>query len=849
MDVLVASAGPSAMGAGSASAASCFHCGLPASDTEAVGRMEVLGESRQFCCPGCYHVCRTIVEAGLADYYRYRADAAGRTTNAAIPDLLQQLEIYDRAEIQKGFVHCGGTWKEASLLLEDIRCPACLWLNERHLRRREGVLDVHIDGSTQRMRVRWDPQATRLSEILAAIAAIGYVAHPYDASHSEKLLAVRRRRSVERLLFAAVVGMMVMHFSIGSYVMGQPDAQGKLPLWVQVGRYTSLLATAALLVYPAQDFWAGAWRDLQNRRLGMDVPIALGLAMAFLSSGYATFTGRGDVYFDSIAMFVALVLLARHWETRGRTQAAERLDRLARATPRTARSRGGGDRAWRQTPVIDLAAGDAVRVLPGETVPVDGVIAEGTSSFDEAVITGEFQPVVHAPGEAVLAGSVNREQPITIEVTQTAEGTTLEQIRRLVDHGLEQRPRVALLADRAARWFVTAVLLIALGTATVWIYVDPALWLRNTIAVLIVTCPCALALAAPVALAVSAGRLIEIGVLPLRMSALDALARVDTVALDKTGTLTVGQPSLVEVTATGDYSAEECLERAAALACWSEHPIARALRAERPTPVHQAEMVDNTPGGGLLGRLQRIEWRLGNVSYVCPGPLGPHIQRVVDRYRKDGHSVSLLSSSAGIQAVMAFSDTLRSGAENLVVSLKKLGIAQVAIVSGDGEASVRGLGMRIGADEIRADMSPRDKLRWLTECQRRGRRVLMLGDGLNDAATLAHADASASLSEATDLANASSDIVLLNNRLDALPAAIVLARETRHNIRRSLLWAFAYNALAVPAAAFGLVPPWLAAIGMSASSLLVVFNALRLRRAGAPADTGREAAMTMVGSR
>ena len=314
----------------------CFHCGLPLPVSAPIPQLEVLGERRAFCCHGCHAVCKAICDAGLDDYYRHRTDPAVSANREFVPEFLKQVELFDRPEIQQDFVIHVGDSREAALLLDNIRCPACLWLNERHLRSLPGVLDVHIDDTTQRARVRWDPQTIQLSEILRAITDIGYIAHPYDATRSEQLNRLRRRRSTERLIFAGAIGMLVMNFSLATYVMDEADATGALPLWITLGRWTSVLLSVLLLAYPGQEFFAAAWNDLRHRRLGMDIPVVLGLSAAFIGSLWATVTGHGEVYFDSIAMFIFFLLLARRWELRGKLSAADRLERLARITPRTA---------------------------------------------------------------------------------------------------------------------------------------------------------------------------------------------------------------------------------------------------------------------------------------------------------------------------------------------------------------------------------------------------------------------------------------------------------------------------------------------------------------------------------
>ena len=326
-------------------------------------------------------VCKAITDAGLDDYYRYRTDPAVSASRQIIPEFLNQAGLYDRPEIQKDFVSHTGDWREAALLLENIRCPACLWLNERRLRGLPGVIDVHIDDTTQRARVRWDPEVIRLSTILRAIADIGYIAHPYDARRSEQIDRMRRRRSTERLIFAGATGMLVMHFSLATYFMGGTETEAQLPLWITLGRWSSLLLVTLILAYSGQEFFAGAWSDLKIRRLGMDVPVVIGLTAAWLGSLYANLNGQGEVYYDSIAMFVFLLLLARRQELRGKLRAADRLERLARVIPRTAcRLDEAGQ--WNEVSIDELDAGDRIRLLPGETLPVFGMILRCLISFD-----------------------------------------------------------------------------------------------------------------------------------------------------------------------------------------------------------------------------------------------------------------------------------------------------------------------------------------------------------------------------------------------------------------------------------------------------------------------------------
>ena len=412
------------------------------------------------------------------------------------------------------------------------------------------------------------------------------------------------------------------------------------------------------------------------------------------------------------------------------------------------------------------------------------------------------------------------------------QASTLSEIQQLVEHGLEQRPRYARLAERVASWFIAAILVIAIATAWYWLQQEPSRWLASTIAVLIVTCPCALALATPVALAVSAGRFVEKGVLPLRIQALDDLAKSDLFVFDKTGTLTEGHPALSAVHTTGDFDRQQCLRYAAALSADSEHPLAQALRLNVPQADVRTDTVKNVPGSGISAMIGDQEWRLGKPGFAEQGHrLSSEVTSIIEDCQSSGQLVSLLSNRDGIQAILTFEDPLRCGVQEMLTGLSKTGVDTFAILSGDSRSSVSKLCRRLGIGDCHGGMSPRDKLAWTRGRQQQGHRIAMLGDGINDAPTLAAADVSISFSEASDLANISSDFLILGDDASTLVSARRLARQTRLNIIWNFTWAASYNLVAVPFAAAGYIPPWLAAIGMSASSLIVVLNALRLKRA------------------
>ncbi|MGD9708237.1 MAG: heavy metal translocating P-type ATPase [Halothiobacillaceae bacterium] len=809
---------------------SCFHCGLPVPAGIDL-RHPVLGQERSFCCAGCHAACKTIVDAGFEDYYRYR-EQQGEISPQVLPDVLRNLALYDRPEIQQGFVRTDGELREAALILENIRCAACLWLNEQHLRAQPGVVDVQLDYASQQARVKWDPAHIRLSDILQAITAIGYVAHPYDPAHRERLLEQERRRSVERLLFSGMLGMQVMMFALATYWMGGVNAQGELELWETIGRWTSLAITFVMLVYSGADFFVGAWRDLRNRQLGMDVPVVLGLVTAWAGSLWATIVADVDVYFDSIGMFIFFVLLARVVELKGRMAAADAIDRLMKVIPPTALRLEEGREV--EVPVVDLRPGDVVRLRPGDSAPVDGRLLGGASSFDESHLTGESVPALRRDGDWVSAGSCNVDQPVLMRVERVSADSTMNELQRLMDQGLAVKPRVAELAERISVPFVAGVLILAVLTALAWWFIDPARVLPIVIAVLIITCPCALALATPVALAIAAGRFASLGILPMRIAAVEALALADTLVLDKTGTLTSGRPRLSEVRLLNGMDEQQARALVACMERHSEHPLAHALR-EGVVPLEAEITVRNHPGQGLEAEHGGAVWRLGTPEFaLAEGALADADRDWLRAQVEDGGIVVALGREAEARALFVLHDAVREGAEAFVREAKELGLRRVVILSGDQPGAVAHLARRIGIDEWHGGMRPEDKLAWIRQAQAEGATVLMAGDGINDAPTLAAAQVSVSFGAATTLAQLHSDFVLLGADLRVLTSAILLARHTRRNTRQNLGWAAGYNLLAVPFAALGFVTPWLAAIGMSLSSLLVVGNALRLRRLGLP---------------
>ena len=778
------------------------------------------------CCYGCQAVAQSIVENGLEDYYRSR-DSLPESPREAMPTILEQLAMFDHAEFQKSFVKAlGETEREASLLLEGITCSACIWLNEQHVGKLPGVTAVDINYATRRARVRWDESRIKLSDILGAIAAIGYRAYPYDASKNEEISRKERREALWHLWVAGFGMMQVMMYAIPVYLANgdmTPDIESMM-------RWASLLLTIPVVFYSSAPFFKNAWRDITLRRVGMDVPVALGVGAAFIASCWATLAHQGDVYFDSVSMFVFFLLGGRFLEMTARQKALSVTEALAKLLPAFAQKLPNFpvDRNTEQCVVADLRPGDRVLVRSGEIVPADGRVIEGVSCANEALLTGESRPVHKAPGDTVTGGSINAESPLVVEIELVGEGTRLSAIINLMERAALEKPKIVELADRIASYFVAALLVVAVLVAVGWYLIDPSQALWITVSVLVVTCPCALSLATPIALTVAAGALAKDGLLVTRGHAIETMARATHFVFDKTGTLTTGEMHLVDVGICGGWNREQCLSIAAALEQSSEHPVAAALRNAYSGELPLAQAVLAEPGQGIEASIAGLRYRIGRPDYAMKLNAG-ELPATLSDWLASGDTVVMLADQQCCLALFRIGDQVRSEAAALIKDLLAVG-KHVVLLSGDAPSVARRVGAALEIDDVRAGVTPQGKHDCVIELQKNGAIVAMIGDGVNDAPVLAQAQVSIAMGGGAQLARTQSDFVLLSENLDHLRWGLRRASLTLKVIRQNLWWSFAYNLVALPLAIAGLVPPWLAGIGMSASSLLVVLNSLRIQR-------------------
>ncbi|MEZ0331387.1 MAG: heavy metal translocating P-type ATPase [Methylophilaceae bacterium] len=805
---------------------SCYHCGLPI-PAGTNFKASIFNQPRAMCCYGCQAVAESIVANGLQDYYNYRTELP-KTAEELVPDELRQLALYDHPEVQKSFVlnsaEDSGDIKEAALILEGITCAACIWLNERHLKQLKGVREVAFNYASQRARITWDEREIKLSQILAEIRKLGYHAHPFSAQQQDALRQKQRKADFRRLAVAGLTAGQVMMIAVALYA---GKAQGLEPATAAILRWFSLVLSLPAMTYAAWPFYKSAWQGVTSGRLGMDVPITLGLFTGFLGSIWATLQGHGAVYFDTLTMLIFFLLATRYLERNAREKSIEAAENLLRLAPAMA-TRIEGD-LQNIVPVVDLKIGDLILARPGETIAADGIVTQGESSADESLLTGESRPLAKSAGSIVYTGSINYQNPLVIKVTGIGENTMLAGISRLLDRAQSQKPLMAQTAEKVAAYFTYALLVVVALVALVWWQLDPQRIVEIVLTVLVVSCPCALSLAAPAAFAAAGSHLIKHGVLLTRGHALETLAKVTHFVFDKTGTLTIGRPVLVQTITFADLTEEHCLEIAASLEQASEHPIAHSFldhfsQAEKNQRLVTVIDRSNIAGQGLIGTIEGKRYAIGNTK--LHSQLTAVHQLDVTTY-PPGSTVIWLSDQQQVLAAFVIADTLRPQASNLVKGLKNKAL-NVTMLSGDATEAVAHHAATLKIEHWQAGMLPEQKLLALQGLQAKGEVVAMVGDGINDAPVLAGAQVSIAMGSGTQMARAAADVVLLTENLHEIEHAVVTSRFAMRIIRQNFIWAIAYNLVALPFAAAGYLSPWMAAIGMSVSSLIVVLNALRL---------------------
>lgn len=785
----------------------CYHCG-DSVPPETNLNVEILGLSRPMCCPGCQSVAQTIVESGLVSYYQYRTSQAEKAE--LVPEQLQKLIHYDNEDVQREFVRQNEQHREVTLSLEGVSCAACAWLIEKQLMACTGVILIRANITTHRAILRWDNDKVHLSELLKNIHQLGYKAAPFEPNKQEESYHQMMKQYLYRLGVAGLATMQVMMLAIALYfeVFSDLDSEFK-----QYLRLVSLIFATPVLLYSAQPFYINAWRSLKARTLGMDVPVSIALIFAYVSSLWATVAGKGEVFFESISMFTFFLLVGRFLEMRARRKAATASANLLKLVPAMARKLDGT-----QVPVRSLVVGDCIRVLPGEHIPADGQIIIGTTQVDESMLTGESIPVLKNLEDFVYAGTMNVGESFELRVTCHKADSVISNIVRLQDEAQLSKPKIAEIADHVAKYFVAIILIIAGATWFYWHQHQPdsAFWIM--LSVLVATCPCALSLATPTAVTCSTSKLGSLGILLRKGHVFETLCQVNHIVLDKTGTLTEGN---IEISDTeildNQYTTSQALVIAASLEQHANHPISKAFQQFSSENI-KMENVSNIIGSGVSAEYSGHTWRIGTLSFALN--------------RDDAKSIAPQASSIYLScdqrliARFEYTDPIRKESLRFIKKLQEANI-DITLLTGDSEVNTKRVASTLGIAQYQCSAKPEDKLSFL-QALNKHKVTLMIGDGINDAPTLAGAHLSVAMGGGSDVAKASADMVLLGDKLNKVLEARALAIKTRGIIRQNLAWALGYNVLILPLAVMGFVAPYFAVIGMSASSIIVVTNSLRL---------------------
>lgn len=806
----------------------CFHCGEIALEGNRWS-LDIDGEAQIMCCPACKAVAETIIDSGLKDYYRHRTalpEVSPQQKRSANTDVRDELKLYDEAAIQQSFVtqypdDQGKTESEAILVVSGISCAACAWLIEHRLQQLEHVITASLNLTTHRLMIRWHSDDLQLSQIFEEIHQLGYQAHPFSATQAEQQRIKESKTAFRRLVVAGFSTMQVMMLAVPLYV---GELRGILVQYEVFIRAASMLFATIVVLYSARPFFTAAIRDLKTRHLTMDVPVSIAILLAYFSSVWSTVNQGPEIYFDSVCMFTFFLLTGRFFEMRARHRMTQAGNNLLDLMPSAAtKSTPSGNVV---IPCSEIQVGDVLLIKPGQQIPADGVITSGNSAVDEAALTGEYLPIDKTVGDRLIGGTHNVESQLLMEVTATGVDAELNTIMRLMDRAQQEKPAIAIFADKVASRFVAAVLIIATIIAISWWFIDPSQAFWITLSVLVVTCPCALSLATPTALTAATASLREQGFLISKGHVLEGLNQVDRVVFDKTGTLTRGELSLEQTIAVNEdisLTSQQALKIAATLEQYSNHPIARAFNY---VGHFDTENIEQVTGQGVEGQLTNINgadkttYRIGRADFAFPQQ---HLEPPIN----DDRQWLLLADNQQPLYWFALSDSLRQGAKSTISQLKNWGI-KVSILTGDPSAQVEAVAKALDIQDVHKGLSPAQKLEYASNWQQQGERLMMVGDGINDVPTLARADIAVAIGQASDLTKTNADAVITNNSLTTLLHAISKGKKSSLIIRQNIYWALLYNVLALPLAAAGFIPPWAAAIGMSVSSLIVVGNALRL---------------------
>lgn len=798
----------------------CFHCHEPIPKGFNAS-LKIADQEQPFCCLGCMAIAETIITGGLESFYQHRTAASAKPDEFSQSNI-DELRLYDDPELQKEFVEKNKALSDITLSIGGITCAACIWLLEKEISQLTGVHSFSINHTTHKAHLSLDLNRVKLSDVLILARKLGYKAFPYEEGLARENAEKEKKTTIFRIAIAGIASMQNMMFALPLYL---GFYSGITTEFVSFFRWVSFIMCIPVVLFSAKPFFIAAYRDLKTGHLTMDLPVSIAILGAFAASSWITFVGEAsiesDVYFDSVSMFTFFLLLGRFIEMQTRHKHLNSDIEMSRLLPSTAIIQENNEET--SIPAHKLSLGETLIVKQGQIIAADGVVIDGYSRVDESALSGEFLPIEKSAGSFVSGGTVNIENTLRINVTTKPKDSRVAAIIKLLDKAQSIKPRTILVADKLASYFVGAVLLTSILVGFYWYLNDPDQVFPIVLSVLVVTCPCALSLATPTALTSANTFLRKHGFLITKSHTLEAMTQITDIVFDKTGTLTKGKLSLEHTQIFGDYTQEEVLEIAAALEAQSSHPIANTFK---PFFKQNAQRIENVIGQGLRGEYNLTGgadklYKLGKLAFVQK----EHTEDI-----KPYSGLSLfLSDGDKLIAQFMLSDTLRENSQQAIQNLKDLGL-NIHILSGDQAHSVKLIAEQLNIPSYHASQSPEEKLIFIKKLQEKGQKIGMVGDGINDLPVLSGAKLSIAMGEASDITKMNSDAILLNGNLSVLSQSFLKARATRHIIKENMAWAIGYNLCMLPLAAAGFVPPYFAALGMSLSSLIVVFNSIRLKR-------------------
>jgi Cu2+-exporting ATPase len=796
---------------------------------------EINGQKKVFCCHGCNGIYRLIRNEGLEEFYAKRREWTPGPAEDRAVDISAFLDGLRPA----------GSEIETDVILDGIRCASCVWLNEKILLRTKGISYANVNYATHRAKIRWNPGEIDIGAIISRIKSIGYTPKPFLPKEWEDEQIRQARDLLIRFGTASFFSMQLMLFSIALYAGYFQGIDEKIKF---IFHLISFALTTPVLFYAGWPIIKGAFRGLKNLTFNMDVLIAAGSLSAYLYSIQQIMSG-GEVYFDTAAMIITLILLGRYIEAGAKRKASETISRLMQLSPREARKLDvsqdqsvSNDRlrlaARNLIPVSSLRPGDLLEVVPGEKIPVDGVVVSGSSEADESMLTGESRPSPKANGAQVFGGTLNLFGSLVFRVTKTGKDTVLAQIIQSVADAQARRAPIQSVADRVIGYFVPAVLLIALLTFLGWLYhgAPTSQAVMNAVSVMVIACPCALGLATPLAILIGTSHGATMGILIKGGDVIEKAASVDFVVLDKTGTITEGKPVLSKAFGVG-MPMSEALRMALSLERRSEHSLGKAIvEAARGLDPYEVADFSAVPGRGIRGTIHGKPAFIGSQSFIRSEGINGTVDAVLEgkddlefmESEKSGSTMIFLCYDGSVRGIFVVSDKIRKEASEAVHNLKQAGLG-VAMVTGDNLNTAEAVAKKTGIESVKAQASPMEKADEIRRMEKEGRHVLMAGDGINDSPALVQATVGIAVGRATDIALESADIVVMRSDLRLVADAVALTKKTFRVIRQNIFWAFFYNSVAIPLAILGLLHPVMAAGSMAFSSLTVVGNSLRAR--------------------